>query len=86
MVAWVFYVLGSILALRSVVAGLSGDRGVFDWVLGIAFGVAIWWIAVGFGVRLGMHPDEFIAAIKSVLGFGENFDSEEPTREVTNSS
>ncbi len=80
-VAWGFYLLGAILALRNVALALSGDS-IFEGLLGIAFGVAVWWIAVGFGVRLGMHPDEFIASIKSALGFGEDFETPEASPET----
>ena len=80
-VAFAFYVVGAVLAVRTLVAGLSaGDIG--SWLFGIAFGLAIWWIAVGFGVRLGVDPDDFVASVKSILGFGRPFDTEEPTQEV----
>lgn len=80
-VAWVGYVFGGVFALRSVVAGLSGDHW-FEWFTGIAFAIAVWWFAVGLGVRLGVHPDDFVASIRSTLGFGEDFDTEEPTPKV----
>ena len=67
-VAFAFYGLGAMLALRSFVTGLANDH-VLAWFTGAALGLAIWWIAVGFGVRLGTEPSEFVAAIKSILGF-----------------
>lgn len=73
--------MGGVFALRSVVAALSGEHW-FGWFTGIAFGIAVWWFAVGLGVRLGVHPDDFVASIKSTLGFGEDFDTEESVPKV----
>ena len=81
MVAWLFYVVGAVLALKSAVAGLAAGN-LYGSFAGIAFGIAVWWIAVGFGVRLGVTPDDFIASIKYALGFGAPFEVEHERREV----
>lgn len=68
MLAWVIYVFGGVLALKSVVGGLTQDS-LLGWFTGIAYGIALWWVAVGFGLRLGVTPSDFVASIKSALGF-----------------
>jgi hypothetical protein len=80
--AWVFYVVGGVLALKSAVWGLAGGS-LYASFTGIAFGIAVWWIVVGIGVRLGVTPDDFVASIKAALGFGEPFQTPAERREVT---
>ena len=75
MVAWCIYVVGGVLALRYIVAGLTGD-GIYEWFAGVALGVAFWWIATGFGVRLGVTPNEFARSIAHALGFGREAERE----------
>lgn len=69
MMAWAVYVLGTVLALKSVVSGASGDM--IATFTGIAVGVVLWWIAAGVGIRLGVPPREFIASLKACLGLEE---------------
>jgi hypothetical protein len=77
MVAWGIYMLGALLALRALITGFVEDSLYWGFA-GVTFAVAIWWIAVGFGVRLGVTPDEFVASILSSLGFGRHYE-EQPT-------
>lgn len=76
-VAYLFYIAGSIIAI-----GWIAEAG----ALGLIGAIAIWWIAVGFGVRLGVTPDEFACSVKHLLGFDVDYDvpqkaSAEPLRE-----
>lgn len=78
-VAYLFYILGLMLGL----AAFTGNGGGFMGTLyGIVGAVAAWWIACGFGVRLGVTPDEFAASVKHLLGFGVHYgSSKEPSPE-----
>jgi hypothetical protein len=69
-IAWVVYMLGLVLGLDVLVSGLAAD-GLWDAFGGIAFAVGLWWVAAGIGTRLGETPDDFIASIAAVLGFGD---------------
>lgn len=64
-VAFLFYIVGSLIAIGWVV-----DAG----PLGLIGAIPVWWIAVGFGVRLGVTPDEFASSVKHLLGFGVEYD------------
>ena len=77
MVAWTIYVLGGMLALRSIISGFAHDDFIAGFY-GLGFGIATWWFAVGFGVRLGVSPDDFVASVKYGLGFGPPPEQEEP--------
>jgi hypothetical protein len=67
--AWVVYVLGLVLGLKILVTGLNG--GLWDSFGGAAFAVGVWWVAAGIGTFLGETPDNFMASIAAVLGFGD---------------
>ncbi|MGH2818393.1 MAG: hypothetical protein ACRDJS_08045 [Actinomycetota bacterium] len=69
-IAWVVYMLGLVLGLKVLVTGLVSD-GLWGAFGGVAFAVALWWIAAGIGVRLGETPENFMASIAAVLGFGD---------------
>jgi hypothetical protein len=75
MIAWVFYVLGGVVALQSAVVGLASGN-LLTALMGIAYGIVAWWIAVGFGMRLGVTPDDFFASVASTLGFGRRIERE----------
>jgi hypothetical protein len=68
--AWVVYMLGLVLGLDVLVSGLVAE-GLWNALGGIAFAVGVWWIAAGIGTRLGETPDDFMASIAAVLGFGD---------------
>lgn len=79
-VAYVFYILGLIFALISLTSNGGGFSGM---LFGIVGAVAVWWIACGFGVRLGVTPDEFATSVKRVLGFGVDYEvTPEPSSET----
>jgi hypothetical protein len=67
---WVVYTLGLVLGLDVLVSGLAAD-GPWDAFGGVAFAIGVWWIAAGIGTRLGEPPDDFMASIAAVLGFGD---------------
>jgi hypothetical protein len=69
--AWVVYMLGLVLGLKVLVTGLVSG-GLWSAFGGVAFAVALWWIAAGIGVRLGETPEGFMASIAAVLGFGDS--------------
>jgi hypothetical protein len=69
-IALVVYLLGLVLGLKVLVAGLV-NGGLWDAFGGIAFAVGVWWVAAGIGTRLGETPDAFMASIAAVLGFGD---------------
>lgn len=71
--AYAFYLLGVIFALISLTSNAGGFAGT---LFGIVGAVAVWWIACGFGVRLGVTPDEFATSVKTVLGFGVDYEVE----------
>ncbi|MDP9067985.1 MAG: hypothetical protein M3N53_06530 [Actinomycetota bacterium] len=72
-VAYLFYIAGSFIAINAIAEG-----GGF----GLIGALAVWWIAVGFGVRLGVSPDEFASSVKRLLGFGVEYDiSKDPSPE-----
>lgn len=64
-VAYLFYIAGSLIGITSIVEGGG---------LGVIGAIAVWWIAAGFGVRLGVTPDEFASSVKHLLGFGVEYD------------
>lgn len=64
-VAYLFYIVGSVIAI-----GWIAEAG----VLGLIGAIAVWWIVAGFGVRLGVTPDDFASSVKRVLGFGVQYD------------
>lgn len=77
-VAYVFYILGLMLGLGALTANGGGFMGT---LYGIVGAVAVWWIACGFGVRLGVTPDEFASSVKHLLGFGVDYElPKEPRR------
>lgn len=61
------YVLGFVLASVVAVEGLA-DRSPAEWVLGPAMGLAIWWIAAGIAIRMGVFPREFGRWVRSLMG------------------
>jgi hypothetical protein len=69
-IAWVVYMLGLVLGLKVLVTGLV-NGSLWDAFGGVAFAVGVWWIAAGIGTRLGETPDDFMASIAAVLGFGD---------------
>jgi hypothetical protein len=75
MVAWIFYVLGGVVGLQSAIVGLASGN-LLTGLMGIAYGIVAWWIAVGIGMRLGVTPDDFFASILSALGFGRRIEDE----------
>ena len=62
--------LGLVLGLDVVVTGLAAD-GLWEGFGGIASAVVLWWIVAGIGIRLGVTPQDFMASIASVVGFGD---------------
>lgn len=75
-VAYIFYILGLVLGIAALVGNGGSLAGT---VYGIVAAVAVWWIACGFGVRLGVTPDEFASSVKRLLGFGVDYDVEQGT-------
>ncbi len=71
-VALLIYVLALIGALNGIVQGMS--HGWFEGAIGLVGALSLWWIATGFGVRLGVTPDDFAAWVKRLLGFGVEYD------------
>lgn len=69
--AHAFYILGLIFALTALT---SNGGGLIGTLYGIVGAVAVWWIACGFGVRLGVTPDDFASSLKRLLGFGVDYD------------
>jgi hypothetical protein len=69
-IAWVVYMLGLVFGLKVLVTGLV-NGGLWDAFGGVAFAVALWWIAAGIATRLGETPEDFMASIAAVLGFGD---------------
>jgi hypothetical protein len=69
-VARVIYVLGFVLASATAVNGLT-DESPVEWVVGPAMGLAIWWIAAGIAIRIGVFPREFLMWVRSWIGLAE---------------
>ncbi len=63
-VARTVYLLGVVLGVATAVDGLT-DSSPLEWVIGPAMGLAIWWIAAGIGVRLGVMPADFVLWLRS---------------------
>lgn len=59
------FLLGSAVAMNGVT-----DRSSVEWVVGPAMGLAIWWIAAGIAIRMGVLPREFATWIGSRLRAG----------------
>lgn len=58
----------------------AATGGFVGAAFGIVGAIAVWWVAAGFGVRLGVTPDDFAASAKKLLGFGVDYDvPPEPT-------
>lgn len=70
--AYVFYILGLMLSLAALTGNGGGLMGALYGIIGA---VAVWWIACGFGVRLGVTPDEFASSVKHLLGFGVDYET-----------
>lgn len=72
--AYLAYTLGTILALKTFLGGLSDDNPV-GWLLGLT-GIAAWWIGAGVGIRLGVTPREFLRGVVRFLDLDEPGDGE----------
>ena len=78
LVAHAVYLLALVVGMSALGSGIS--NGVWPTMMALASAVVIWWIAVGFGVRLGVTPDAFVLSVKRVLGFDVEWDVvNEPT-------
>jgi hypothetical protein len=80
-VAHGIYVVAILIAITSLGSGAS--NGLPGTALGAAGALAVWWIAVGFGVRMGYTPDDFLLSLKRFLGFDVEYDStqEQPSED-----
>lgn len=63
-IAMLIYILGTLFACATVVNALI-DSSPLDWVIGLAMGLAIWWIAAGIAIRMGVTPNEYAAWLRS---------------------
>jgi hypothetical protein len=66
--AYLLYVVGGGGGLV-VAAALIGNGGVENAIVGLALGVAIWWLAAGIAVRLGKTPRDFVNAVSAAVGW-----------------
>lgn len=66
-IARVVYVLGLVLAAATAVNGLT-DESPVEWVVGPAMAAAIWWIAAGVAIRIGLFPRDFFSWLGSLVG------------------
>lgn len=66
-VARLVYVAGFVLASATAINGLT-DESPVEWVVGPLMGVAIWWIAAGIAIRVGVFPRDFRRWIRSWIG------------------
>lgn len=62
--AMLIYVMGNLFACATAVNGFI-DSSRIEWVLGPAMGLAIWWIAAGIAIRIGVTPIDYAAWLRS---------------------
>ncbi len=72
-VAHFIYLFALVVGMGALGSGIS--HGLWPTMMAIATAVVIWWIAVGFGVRVGVTPDDFVTSLKRLLGFGVEWDT-----------
>ena len=63
----VIYALGLVLAFATAVNGLT-DESPVEWIVGLAMAAAIWWIAAGVAIRIGLLPRDFFTWLGSFVG------------------
>lgn len=78
MAAFLSYYVGLALALGSIVS-VARDADVWELLFAPLYGVPIWWIAAGIGIRLGVYPSDFFRTLATVAGLIEPQPSEAGT-------
>jgi hypothetical protein len=71
--AFIFYTVGTLAVVGMIVSGVEGIPfgGFEEWygaLISFAFAMAIWWIAAGIGIRLGVEPHEYFRFLGSYFG------------------
>jgi hypothetical protein len=65
--AYAFYVAGAVGALYVAVSGIvSGELE--SALTGLAYALAVWWLAAGVAVRLGRTPGDVRTTVLALLG------------------
>lgn len=63
-IAMLIYVLGTLFACATAINAFV-DSSPVAWAIGLAMGLAIWWIAAGIAIRMGVTPNEYAAWLRS---------------------
>ncbi len=62
-IAMLICVVGTLFACATAVNALI-DSSPLAWVIRLAMGLAIWWIAAGIAIRMGVTPNEYAAWLR----------------------
>lgn len=68
--AFLSYYLGLALGLGVIFSAARGAE-VWQFFFIPLYGLPIWWIAAGIGVRLGVYPSEFFRTLATASGLVE---------------
>ena len=69
-IAFLSYYLGLCFAIGAVF--LAGrEAAAWEFVFVPLYGLPLWWIAAGIGIRLGVYPSEFFRTLATAAGLLE---------------
>ncbi|MGH2747085.1 MAG: hypothetical protein ACRDKB_04065 [Actinomycetota bacterium] len=69
-VAYLSYYAGLSLGLGAMLAAARSAE-TWEFLLLPIYGLPIWWIAAGIGIRLGVYPSEFFRKLATAAGLIE---------------
>jgi hypothetical protein len=76
--AFLSYYIGLALGLGAMFA-VAREADAWEFLFLPLYGLPIWWIAAGIGIRLGVYPSEFFRRLATAAGLLEPQGKPEPS-------